>query len=419
MTGPISKIALLAFLTIFAFGLSACATRSACGSAVAENAPLCIDKFSASVAADGRTISVSVGVTNTSASTERGKVWWLLSPPGEEPTWQHDIYQSAPHYFHVGSHGRGVVRWTEEILIGAGFYNLSAWIHVKDASGNFVHSDGKSAAALYIASATDGPTLLRHSQPTGAVAVKGGVNMIQSGSCPAIHSTVRLENASKTKQTIGLAWALITLKGQFPRWWDGPSVFSGGRQELTLGSGDRFEARIDSVLPANLRLGTGSYGLRIALDSGGTTEDLALVGDVWRVSTTETPKDHRTFLPSGSVMIGALEAPNAAVQNQKYAASLEVCNLTSQRQSAEVWWILGRVGDATPWQDPVAISPSLRVNLAPWGDVTATPTPVRVGARGRYELSAWVHVRALTGAFVHSDGLWLAEPVVLSAKPAA
>jgi hypothetical protein len=419
VTGPTSKALFLPFLMSCALGVSACTTRSSCSAAIASSEPLCIDTISASVGADGQTISVAIGVTSNSDNAERGKVWWVLSPPAEQPAWQHDIYHSAVYSFAVGPRGKGVVQWTEEVLIPDGFYDFSSWIHVKDASGQFVHSSGRAAAAVYLTTGSNRPTLLRHSQPTGSVAIKGAMNKIQEGSCPAVHSAVRLENASNDKQTVGFAWGLIPLTGRFPRWWEGPAVLSGDRQELTLGSRERFDAEIDRVLPPNVQLEAGRYGMRIALDSNGAAEDMALVGQSWTSSGNKVSSDLRTFQPSGSVMIGALDAPKSAVQHQKFIASVELCNLTSQRQVAKVWWILGRVGDLTPWQHPVAMSQPLRVNLLPWGDATVAPTAFPVGANGRYALSAWVHVRAATGKFVHSDGLWLTEPVLLNAEPAS
>jgi hypothetical protein len=412
----ISKALVPVSLAFAATLFSACATRSACTSGGYTGGPLCIGAVSASVDAGGHSILVSVSVTNVQSATRSGTVWWLLSPPGLEPAWQHDVYQSAVDPVVLRPGETANLQWTEDALIPDGFYALSAWAHVKDANGQFVHSDGKSVPALYIATSANSSSLLRHSAPANGVMIKAARPQTDEGACPSVHLTVTIQNTSDRSETTGFRWELTPIAGSLPRWWEAPVVFSGGQKELTIAPGQVVTEAIDHVLPVELQLNPIDYGVRLSLDTQGKLSDQALVRASWSSSASHDLTIKRAFLPSGPAMIEGIDAPTSFAYRQKSIVSLHLCNLTGETQRVQVWWILGRVADATPWQHPIVVSQTVNATVGPWASVTVAPATSTAAPLGPYELSAWVHYRTPSGKFEHSDGLWLKDPIHLTAR---
>src|SRR5439155_18820328 len=109
---------------------------------------LCLGSLTAQVDSDGHTVQVSLTIQNTTASNQSGKAFWLISAAGEGPPWDRAIYQSASKQLRIGPHHEVRAQWKEDVLVGDGFYDFSAWVHVQTPNGQSVHSDGRASAPL-------------------------------------------------------------------------------------------------------------------------------------------------------------------------------------------------------------------------------------------------------------------------------
>src|ERR1700737_3389104 len=130
------------------FGLVGLASPCDLGSD--PTAPICIGSLSASVQKGGDTVSVQLGAVNDRGTIRVGKACWLLSRPGQKPNWRHDEYHSVEQDLVLAGREHQTLRWTEHAPIPDGFYEFSAWIHVKTSTGEFVHSYSNTIASLYI-----------------------------------------------------------------------------------------------------------------------------------------------------------------------------------------------------------------------------------------------------------------------------
>lgn len=109
----------------------------------------------------------------------------------------------------------------------------------------------------------------------------------------------------------------------------------------------------------------------------------------------------RAGAPPGPVV---LESVRTGVLWRQYAVpptSAVVQNVSDRPARCEVWWILARTGDESPWVDPVMESTPIIVNLA--AGATAQPeldaVSVLTSETGLFHLSFWVHCGS-----THSDG---------------
>lgn len=115
----------------------------------------------------------------------------------------------------------------------------------------------------------------------------------------------------------------------------------------------------------------------------------------------------RSSTPPGPVLITAVTTgliwrfgavPPTTVTVRDDSTRVAVC---------DVWWILSRRGDPTPWEDPIQRSAPVAVTAAPLQSqpVGLSRLAMSVPKPGIFSLSAWVHCRnPSSGAWAPSDG---------------
>jgi hypothetical protein len=109
----------------------------------------------------------------------------------------------------------------------------------------------------------------------------------------------------------------------------------------------------------------------------------------------------------GPVTVVGVTSGLVWADNASTATSITVQNTSAAPVRAMVWWILGRLGDAEPWNDPAMESAHLQVTLAAHATKTVLlPSSTVAAVRpGIYRLSLWAHnLDVATGQWIHSDG---------------
>jgi hypothetical protein len=380
------------------------------------SAPICIGSLSASVKRGGDTVSVQLDVVNDRGTVQVGKAWWLLSKPGQKPSWLHDQYHSVEQEVALGPRGHRTLDWTEDAVIPDGFYEFSAWIHVKTPTGAFADSYSNTVAPFYINSSRDHTNLLRYSMPAGSAAVRAASATVITGSVSALNSKITVDSRSNDASSLMASLEITaTLSGDYARWWEEPVIFSK-QNPISVGPGKSVETRFDAVLPVGLKLSPRSYGIRFRL----MTPDHAIVDQAeFRTAWIGEPGDpsvRRDFLPTGPMSIEGIEAPLTYTAGQPVTVRLKLRNLTGDSQVVRTWWVFGRVGDPTPWRSLRFQSPPSDSTFKPWATSTIDAMATPIGATGVYELSAWVRALAASEQFEPGDGLWLKSYVRLTAK---
>lgn len=122
----------------------------------------------------------------------------------------------------------------------------------------------------------------------------------------------------------------------------------------------------------------------------------------------------RSSTPPGPVLITAVTTGLIWRPGAVPPTTVTVHDDTTRAAVCEVWWILSRRGDQTPWEDPIERSVPVAVTAAPLQSqavglnrlVASVPKP------GIFSLSVWVHCRNSTpGAWAPSDGATLGGAV--------
>jgi hypothetical protein len=129
----------------------------------------------------------------------------------------------------------------------------------------------------------------------------------------------------------------------------------------------------------------------------------------------------RSSTPQGPVLITAVSTGLIWSLGAVPPTTVTVRDDSTRAADCEVWWILSRRGDPTPWQDPIQRSVPIAVTATPLRSEAvgldrlgaASPKP------GIFSLSVWVHCRnPSSGAWVPSDGATMGGAVeVLAASP--
>jgi len=117
---------------------------------------------------------------------------------------------------------------------------------------------------------------------------------------------------------------------------------------------------------------------------------------------------------SGPVQINAIQTTMLWSRSRDARALVAVQNNKDYPVTARVWWIVGHVGDPHPWVDPVSLSSTASVNLAPDAHAVVPVSDAKLPPDGTYTLSAWVHT-SVGGAFTPSDGVALSAGLTVDA----
>jgi hypothetical protein len=117
---------------------------------------------------------------------------------------------------------------------------------------------------------------------------------------------------------------------------------------------------------------------------------------------------------SGPVQIDAIQTSMLWSRSEHAHADVAVRNDKGYPIAARVWWIVGHVGDPHPWVDPVLLSSTVSVTLAPHTQAMVPVSAANLPPDGTYALSAWVHT-SIGGAFTPSDGVALSAGLTVDA----
>jgi hypothetical protein len=359
---------------------------------------------------DGRSLSVTVAVANYTLAVSPAKVWWTLGRQGSGSAWRNADYTSEQRTIAVPAGGHATVRWDETPGVTDGAYAVTAWLHIRDSTGRFVHADVKAAGTITWRRGHDPDLLLRHQAPIGGVAFEALTASTDPQDFPAIlHVSGQIRNASLHPTMMDVSWDLTEGRPSGLSGWSGePLVFSGDATPIGLPANEVTELRIVQMIP----LPPGKYSLRVLLTDGLETYDRVALPDPVVVGM---PAAGKRELPAGSLMVERIEAPTSWSEGQRATVNLWLRNLSGQPQQGEVGWILGAPGDSRPWQDPIAAADPHRISLAPWGEQQVVlASAALVVPPGKYELTGWVHGLDATGASVHSDAVRSGQSITVA-----
>jgi hypothetical protein len=153
--------------------------------------------------------------------------------------------------------------------------------------------------------------------------------------------------------------------------------------------------------------GRGSSGELVHNDAAEAAQPVTVTG--WDSSIS------RQALPVGPLMIERLEVGTTWRAGQPVSLQVLLLNHSSKTQEAETSWVLARPGDVAPWLDPLGAGNTERVVIGPWAEQWVTVSSDGIVVQpAKYDLTAWVHVRGRSGAFVHNDAAHLAQPITVS-----
>ena len=375
-------------------------------------APLHVTSGSAAVAADGHHVTVNAAVTNTTKSVQIGRVWWILSSPGQQPLWQHDVYRSADERLRLAPGATLQRVWHEDALIPPGTYTLSIWVHRSLANGTEVHSDEMQVIDLDIPVGEGATHLRRHAAPTDGIAIVSATATMHGGTDPST-----LDGAATVVNTTGggkqpqLRWELVGAANS--QWWTAGSAAETSDGPLIVSPSSHAEDMVHRDLAPPL----GRYLVRLSLLEQGRVVDQVLLDlvtpnlDRWDSSIA------RVSPPVGPVMVESIATEHTWTDGRTNSLAAVVLNRTDQAQVAQVGWVLGRPGDPTPWNHAdAALDAPQDAALAPGASLDIPLPPQGAGAivgPGEYQLSIWIHVSATSGRMVHSDAASAASSVTV------
>lgn len=365
-------------------------------------APLHVTSGSAAVASDGHHLTVTAAVTNTTKSAQTGRVWWILSPPGQEPLWQHDAYRSADVRLRLAPDATEQPMWHEDALIPPGTYTLSIWVHRTLSNGTEVHSDELRVIDLQIPVGEGAAHLRRHAAPADGIAIAGATATMRGGTDPStLDGSATVFNITSGGVQPQLRWELVSAANS--QWWTAGSAAEASNGPLFMSA----PSHATDVVHRDLAPPLGRYVLRLSLLEQGRVVDQVLLDMVTPDFDSWDPSIARVSPPVGPAMVESIATEHTWTDGRTNSLTAVLLNRTDQAQLVQMGWVLGPPGDPTPWNHAVAaLDVPQDAVLGPGASLEIQLPPQGVGAivgPGDYQLSIWVHVRAPSGQMVHSD----------------
>src|SRR6202035_3315066 len=114
---------------------------------------------------------------------------------------------------------------------------------------------------------------------------------------------------------------------------------------------------------------------------------------------------------AGPIELAGIADPGTWDHTSHHRVTLTLSNLTGSPQALKAFWYLAKPNDRQPWMDAAAGSAPFQTTLGPWATKSVVLEAYRPAPVGHWWLSAWVQNQQGSGAFIHSDALWLAQPV--------
>jgi hypothetical protein len=222
---------------------------------------------------------------------------------------------------------------------------------------------------------------------------------------------VAIKDTSKRKLTFSArvqARALLT--GWEDRWWDSVPIYSTEPTYGAVGPSQSETINVNAILPNPVLMFPGlQIWLLVFVD--GKPSDEALLGSE-RNFTKGSPAFMRPAAPTGAVALIGLDPTGNWRHSAAQTVTVSVGNLTGASQTVDVWFYLATINDPHPWTDGVLRSGPVRITLTPW-----TTQSVSLGVTrpplGNWGLSAFADYEQSAATFVHSDGIFLVQPVAV------
>lgn len=377
------------------------------------DAPLHVTSGWAQVASDGHHVSMSASLVNTTTSSQTGRVWWILSPPNEQPLWQHDIYRSADRGLSLAAGVAQTFTWQEDVLVPPGTYTLSIWVHRNLSNGTEVHSDELQVVDLRIPVGEGASHLRRHSAPTDGLVIAGASATMHGGADPSsLDGMATIDDTMSGASQPQLRWELVAIPSDGD-WWSPGAAAEASKGAIAVSA----SSPVSAVVHSELLLPLGRYELRLTLVEHGNVVDQVLLDQVTPDFDHWDPSVSRFSGPVGAVAVESIATEHTWLDGRTNSLVAVVVNRTDQAQVTQVGWVLGRPGDPTPWNhlDAALDAPQTLV-LSPHDAVRVSLPPQGTGGivgPGTYQLAIWVHVRTASGAMVHSDAASAAAGVTV------
>jgi hypothetical protein len=413
----------LAVMTTCLVVVSALAA-TACGPAAKQPCPtkygpgqigLCIDDLKTAVTKD-QEVSVQATITSVSSTALTGKAWWVIAPVGPGQPWERAVFQSEASDLDYSLHYHISLKWDSTVSLRSDFYELALIVHRVNADGSETHADSRQVGPIHLGNApATQPWLIHHVERTGPVVVSS-VSGPQSerGGVSGFSRTVTVANQGQRSRQFAARLEARTLPpGWEDKWWLGKTLYATTPVTSTVASGQTQTVRIDAMAPADLTAAFPDAQFWLLVTSEGQVTDQGLVGGSETFRSPGASKLLRRS-PAGSVEVAGIGNPGQWSHGTRANVTVTVKNLTASPQVVSAFWYLAKPHDLQPWTHAAVGGVPIIVTLGPWASQAVVVTADQGAPAGEWELSAWVHNQQSPGALVHSDGLWLAQPITVT-----
>jgi hypothetical protein len=397
---------------------------TACGPASKQSCPtdygpgrvgLCIDEMSTTVTSD-REVAVHATITSVLSSAIAGRVWWVIAPIGPGAPWERAVYQSPTTILDYTQHYHISLTWNSPVTLPSDFYELALVVHRVNDDGSETHADYRNVGPIHMGSGPGTqPWLIHHYERAGPVIVTSASGpQSDGGRVNPLSRSVTVTNQGTTFRGFSVRLEARTLPaGWEDRWWLGKTLYTTASVSSIVDAGRSKTVQIDELAPPGLMAAYPNAQFWLTVLSEGRTTDEGLLGGSETFRSAGSKLLFRRS-PSGPIELAGISGPPQWTNTTRSSVNVTVRNLTDRPQSAKVFWYLARSHDLQPWTDAVVEGTPIVVSLGPWATTAVVVESDQTAPSGRWDLSAWVHYRTVSGDYAHSDGVFLAQPVSVS-----
>jgi hypothetical protein len=355
--------------------------------------------------ANGR-VSVDLVARNRSSAGRQARVWYTLVDPVDERV----AYRSAPADFLLGAEARHRVKFDEAIAVLPGRYEIQGWLHGR-ARDHFVPMAAGTSTLVRVPAPRQS---MFRTMPARSARITDVRVSPSSGANPiGVVSKITAKNLIPSTRDLLVEVALV------------PEPIGSRTDWTALGARwlPTASMRVDPLgtstvaLAQELAISPGHYALRVRLLAGQrVVDDVLIRPDLLAGSFDQTVE--RTNLPAGSVMIEAVDAPQAWNADQSVDVGVRLRNLSDVSHAARAFVVVAATSASKPWRSPESRCMPVDVELGPneTKDAVVSCTRAR-DATGSLQLTAWAHIRGPGGKFVHSDGVVMRNAVTFPSQP--
>jgi len=375
---------------------------------------LCIDTVTWTVTGD-QELAVHATIASASGVPLAGRVWWVLAPLGPGQPWERGVFLSRIENKKYSPHENVSLNWDSALALPAGLYDLALIVHRVNADGSETHADSRDVGPLRIGRAPDKqPLLIRHLERPGPAVVTSvsGPQSDQSGINP-LSRTITIRNQGTSNHPFSARLEARTLPpGLEDRWWLGVALYTTKSVAGSVLPDQSQTVLINGSAPSGLLAAFPNAQFWVVVTAESASDEVLLGGPDTLLSAA--PSGYlRRAQPAGPIELAGIADTSQWDRTARHRVTVTVRNLTGNAQVVKVFWYLAKPDDQQPWTDAAAGSVPFETTVGPWATEAVALDAYRPAPAGQWALSAWVHYREGPGAFVHSDGLWLAQPVTV------